>query len=289
MTNIIDLDKSVSDDTITLTWEILESQLTISKQLQVQVRAFNTLGVEKWHSNLSYVEVKPSINAEKQIPSPLPTEFEQMEARVTISKTETVARADEVAVNTQTVSDNTTTAIAKASEASVSADNAYASEVNAKTSETNAGVSEVNAKESETTTTQAMQDYLAMLGVDVATLIDGKLNPAQIPALSINDTFPVANTDEMLLLTAQRGDVALIVVDDVVMDSYLLSADEPTILANWKKLGVSYVANAGHATTADNATNATMINNHRVVVMTQEQYDSAVKDPDTIYLVGVRV
>lgn len=142
------------------------------------------------------------------------------------------------------------------------------------------------AEQSKAEAAQALSDLLAMLGTDIATLVGGKLNPSQIPDLSINEVFSVANTNAMLALNAQRGDCALIVANDTVSDSYLLAADDPAALANWKKLGVSYVANAGHAVTADEAANAATINNHRVVAMTQEQYDGAVKDPDTIYLVG---
>lgn len=132
---------------------------------------------------------------------------------------------------------------------------------------------------------QAYQDFLAMLGDSVATLTDGKLTASQIPALSINDTFPVASEAELLTLTAQRGDVGLIVAEDVVTDSYLLTADDPTDAANWVKLGVSYVANAGHANTADSATNSEKINNKRLIAMTQAEYDIAVLDPDTYYIV----
>lgn len=133
---------------------------------------------------------------------------------------------------------------------------------------------------------QALSDILAMMGTDIATLTDGKITPSQIPALSINDVFSVADIDAMISLTAQRGDVALIVPVDVVTESYILSADDATVLSNWKKLGVSYVANAGHATTADNATDSTMINGHRLVYMSQSQYDAAVKDAETVYMVG---
>jgi hypothetical protein len=131
---------------------------------------------------------------------------------------------------------------------------------------------------------QAMTDLLAMMGEDIATLTDGKLTPSQIPDLSINDVFEVADTDEMLTLTAQRGDCALIIPDDVVTDSYILAADDPTVLANWKKLGVSYVANAGHALTADNATNATKINGHGLVRFdTLAELEAAVKIEGTLY------
>jgi|GEM_PF-3277952 len=143
----------------------------------------------------------------------------------------------------------------------------------------------VDAQSAQANSEQVLADLLAMIGSDIATLTGGKLTPSQIPALSINDTFPVGNEAELLTLDAQRGDAAIIVVDDVVTDSYLLAADDPTVLANWKKLGVSYVAEAGHAVAADEAINAGMINNHRIVAMTQSQYDAAVLDPDTIYIV----
>ena len=132
---------------------------------------------------------------------------------------------------------------------------------------------------------QAMVDLLAMMGSDIATLTDGKLTPSQIPALSINDVFEAVDTDAMLLLTAQRGDVALIIPVDVVTDSYILADDDATVLANWKKLGVSYVANAGHATTADSATDSTKINGHRLVTMTESQYAVAVLEDNTLYAV----
>lgn len=155
----------------------------------------------------------------------------------------------------------------------------------AKDSADNAKISEDNAKDSEEDAELALSDLLAMLGTSVATLTGGKLTPSQIPDLSINDVFTVTDTDEMLLLTAERGDVAIIVPEDVVTDSYILSADDPTILSNWKKLGVSYVANAGHATTADNATDSEKINGKRIVGMTETQYASAVLDENTYYLV----
>lgn len=147
------------------------------------------------------------------------------------------------------------------------------------------GENEDNSKHYSGISLQAMTDFLAMLGKDIATLTDGKLTPSQIPALSINDVFDVASEVELLTLTAERGDCALVVADDVVTDSYILAADDPTEMSNWKKLGISYVANAGHAVTADNATNADKINNKRIVSMTQAQYDIAALDDDTYYYV----
>ena len=142
-----------------------------------------------------------------------------------------------------------------------------------------------NAAVSANTASQALSDLLAMLGTDIATLTGGKLTPSQIPPLSINDVFEVSDASEITSLDAQRGDTAVVVTDDVVSDCYMLSADDASVMDNWVKLGVSYVANAGHAETAGTAENATMINSHRVVEMSEEQYASAVKDPDTYYLV----
>jgi len=64
------------------------------------------------------------------------------------------------------------------------------------------------------------------------TLIDtnGKLRINLLPALAINDTWPVANEAAMLALDAQRGDVAIRADDE---QSYILIADAPTVLANW--------------------------------------------------------
>lgn len=142
-----------------------------------------------------------------------------------------------------------------------------------------------NAKLSEIISSQAMADLLAMLGTDIATLTDGKLTPSQIPDLSINDVFTISEESELVTLDAQRGDCAIVVADNIVTDSYILATDNPAELSNWKKLGVSYVANAGHATTSDTADNATKINNKRIIGMTQTQYESAVLADDTFYFV----
>lgn len=203
---------------------------------------------------------------------------------------ETVILAQQVVNNTQTVSENMQTVLTKAGEALGSAAAALASEQAAEGSKNAASGSESLAFQYMETALQAMQDLLNMLGTDVATLTNGKLTPSQIPALSINDVFKVADTDEMLELTAERGDVALIMGLDeeenpIATDAYILSADDPTIFDNWAKLGISYVANAGHAQTAGNAENADKINNHRLVTMTESQYASAVLENDTLYAV----
>ena len=143
------------------------------------------------------------------------------------------------------------------------------------------------AKESAARAQQAMSDYLNMLGVDVATLgTDGKLSANQIPSLAINDTFVVYSKEEIVDLVAQRGDVAVLVHDENVSDAYILTVDEPNVLDNWIKLGVSYVAEAGHAETATIAVDSQKINGHRVVALSEEEYNLGAKDPKTVYLVG---
>lgn len=72
----------------------------------------------------------------------------------------------------------------------------------------------------------------AALGV--ATLgADSKIPSAQLPAIAITDVFPVASQVAMLALTAQRGDVA---VRSDISKTFILSTDDPTILANWLEI-----------------------------------------------------
>lgn len=166
--------------------------------------------------------------------------------------------------------------------ATVQADRAEVEADKAETSQADAAVSKDTAQ-------QALTDLLHVLGTDVATLTDGKLTPSQIPPISVNDVFEVADVSDLTGLTAERGDVGIVVSGGVVTDSYILAADNPGNLDDWKKLGVSYVANAGHAVTADNATNADRINGKRIIAMTQEQYDAGALDPDTLYVVTPEV
>ena len=68
----------------------------------------------------------------------------------------------------------------------------------------------------------------------VATLDSGgKIPSAQMPSISITDTFVVASEVAMLALTAERGDVA---IRSDLNKSYILATDSPTTLADWKEL-----------------------------------------------------
>ena len=91
--NIIDLDKSVTEDKITLTWTVRESHILHPGRMSFQIRAFSQ-GEEKWHSAVDYVIVQSSINATEAQPDPLPSEFVQMEQRVTAAKNQAQAAAE---------------------------------------------------------------------------------------------------------------------------------------------------------------------------------------------------
>ena len=164
-------------------------------------------------------------------------------------------------------------------EAITAADNAKQSEENAKKSETEAG-------NSKTITEQAMKDLLAMLGNKVATLTeDGKLTPSQIPNLSIINSFEVQSVDELVTLDAQMGDMGYIKTDGKVTDVYWLAGEDATVAENWLKFGISFVQEAGNAQTAIEAENAQKINGHRLVEMAADEFEAAVKDDNTYYLV----
>lgn len=90
--NIIDLDKTVTEDKILLTWIVLESHLVYNGWTNIQVRGFNG-AAEKWHSDIGMVMIKRSINATDAFPDPLPSAFADMEIRVTEAKNTAVASA----------------------------------------------------------------------------------------------------------------------------------------------------------------------------------------------------
>jgi hypothetical protein len=62
---------------------------------------------------------------------------------------------------------------------------------------------------------------------------DNKIPAEYLPAISITDVMPAADEAAMLLLDAQRGDVAIRTDID---KTFILSADDPAILADWKEI-----------------------------------------------------
>ena len=174
--DIVDLTKEIQEDKVILIWEITRENLINDGILYAQLRAYSD-NDEVWHTNIDYFEVKSSINATEYYPDVLPSEFMQMEQRVTAIQSDVTSKAAEVesdraevAANTETVSGlvngfdahvttktgefdlNATAKIdivnGKAAEALQSATNAKTSEDNAEESAANAFESETNADES---------------------------------------------------------------------------------------------------------------------------------------------
>jgi hypothetical protein len=85
----------------------------------------------------------------------------------------------------------------------------------------------------------AVADIIAQRGVPsgfASLTIDGTLQPSQLPALAITDTFVVASQATMLALTAQRGDVA---IRSDLGKSFILATDNPAVVGNWVELVAS--------------------------------------------------
>ena len=58
----------------------------------------------------------------------------------------------------------------------------------------------------------------------------GLINPSQLPAIAITNTFVVASQVAMLALSAQTGDVA---IRTDLPDTYILQGTDPTVLGDW--------------------------------------------------------
>lgn len=101
---IIDLIKTIETDKIILTWEVLKEHIS-NGMLYIQLRAFND-NEQIWHSEVGHIKVGDSINATDYFPSPLPSEFEQMEQRVTAAKNETLEMRDVVVAKADFVKTN---------------------------------------------------------------------------------------------------------------------------------------------------------------------------------------
>lgn len=140
---IVDLVKNVESDKILLMWEVLKEHIS-NGLIRIQIRAFSS-NDEVWHSEIGYLYVGNSINATDYFPSPLPSEFEQMEQRATAIQSDVTAKSAEVEADRAEVASNKQTVFEKTAEAIQSATNALASEQKAKTSEDNAKASENEA------------------------------------------------------------------------------------------------------------------------------------------------
>lgn len=146
------------------------------------------------------------------------------------------------------------------------------------------------AEQSETAATQALSDLLAMItGGTLAVLVDGKVPIANIPATATQEIYVVDDVSELVELVAQRGDLAELVedIDEVptITKTWQLLGDDATVADDWIVWGTSYSVQAGSATYATSAGDAYTINGKRMVSMTAAEYDVAVLDDDTYYLV----
>ena len=160
---------------------------------------------------------------------------------------------------------------------------------NSKQSSTDSQQSADASDKSKQEAQQALADLLKMLGTDIPTLVDGKIPMSQIPATATQEIYEVTSEDELTGLVAQRGDLAELIEDingaQTITKTWQLLGEDPKVKSNWILWGTSYAVQAGSATTAKNAENANTINNHRLIEITQAEWDGAVKDPDTYYLV----
>lgn len=70
---------------------------------------------------------------------------------------------------------------------------------------------------------------LGYAGLDASS----KINPLQLPAIAITETFVVASEVAMLALVAQTGDVA---IRTDLPDTFILAGTDPTVLVDWEIL-----------------------------------------------------
>ena len=141
-----------------------------------------------------------------------------------------------------------------------------------------------NARKTE----QAYNDFLSQLGEDIATLVGGKVPMSQIPATATQEIYTVTSEAQLTSLVAQKGDLAELI--EVVEGERTITKTwqclgDSSKRENWVVWGTSYAVSAGNAATATNAQNANTINNHRIIEISSEDFETAVKDENTYYLV----
>jgi hypothetical protein len=75
-----------------------------------------------------------------------------------------------------------------------------------------------------------------------ADLVGGLIPSAQIPAIAINNTWPVTSQAAMLALSAARGDLAIRTDTTNPTQVYILTAADPTVLGNWVQVDFGAVS-----------------------------------------------
>ena len=242
-------------------------------------------------TNFEYIKVSQGAYSVDNAPEPpAPDLWEIYYAKVKAEVGEATEQAETATAKATEATNQAAAALLSANNAKTSEQNAKISEKNAKTSEINAKTSETNAKTSEDKTEQAMSDTLAMIGNDICPLTDGKIPMQYVPATATTEIHEIASESELTGLTAQRGDLAELIEtidgERVITKTWQCLGDS-TVRDNWVVWGTSYAVQAGNATLAGTAENATKINGHRIVVFdNMTDFNNAVKADGVLYLVG---
>ncbi len=116
--DIIDLPHTMEDGALILQWNITASCLQFAGPLFVQLRAFSDADMV-WHSEIAEFTVNRSIKAEASLPPIVPSEFAEMEKRMTslLTATETASlSASDAAEEASTYVDAVSALSAAASE-----------------------------------------------------------------------------------------------------------------------------------------------------------------------------
>lgn len=137
------------------------------------------------------------------------------------------------------------------------------------------------ASESARLSEQAFADFLRMLGKDVATLVGGKIPVSQIPAIATTEIYTVATEAERDKLSVQNGDICIVTYNDATKSKSFIYNNGWTYLAS----PTDYASKSGYSETCGTAENSNKINGHRLIQMSASEFEGAVKDNDTYYLV----
>ncbi len=140
--NIFDLTKSASDGCIILKWTITNLHTAQSGVMHVQLRGFDGENCV-WRSNTDYFRIGESIYSTEDFTALCPSEFEEIEARVT-------QFAEECEENASAADGYAESALSSANAASLSRDNAASSEADAENAAKNAEKASASASSSAT-------------------------------------------------------------------------------------------------------------------------------------------
>lgn len=146
-----------------------------------------------------------------------------------------------------------------------------------------------DAQKSGAAAAQALSDLQALVKQELVPLVDGKIPLRYIPAAATQEIYEITSEDALTGLTAQRGDLAELVEtvegQRTVTKTWQLLGENAARREDWVIWGASYAVRAAWASMAASAENAARVNHRRLVEMTAAEFDAAVKDEDTYYLV----